>query len=134
MSEYVRLHMPSHPAANSKGYVYEHTVIAERVLGKRMPNGAAVHHVNENTRDNSHTNLVICQDRAYHKLLHVRARVVRAGANPNTHALCGQCGHAKPFEAFNKSTANKSFGRQRRCRECSRASFKQWWKTGRTAA
>ena len=41
-----------------------------------------VHHVNEIRSDNWKENLVICQDCAYHKLLHRRARALKA------------CGHA----------------------------------------
>lgn len=55
--------------------VYEHTYLAEKALGKPLPKGAVVHHLNELPWDN-HTplNLVICPDQAYHMLLHKRAR------------------------------------------------------------
>lgn len=72
-----------------------HVVIAERALGRRMPAGAEVHHVDGNKHNNARTNLVICQDRAYHFLLHARARVVRAGGDPNTQRVCGQCGRLR---------------------------------------
>ena len=62
-----------------------HIVIAETVIGKPLPKGAEVHHVDGDGYNNAHANLVICQDSAYHKLLHVRARVLKAGGDPNTH-------------------------------------------------
>lgn len=127
MSEYKRVLMPRHRLANSKGYVYEHVIIAEQALGKPLPPRADVHHVDENTKNNARTNLVICQDRGYHKLLHARARIVRVGGDPNTHALCGHCNRLKPFADFNKNMRHKSYGIQRRCRECSRSTFKDWW-------
>lgn len=53
-----------------------HIVAAEKALGRPLPPGVEVHHVNRNTRDNRPGNLVICQDRKYHHLLHVRQRAL----------------------------------------------------------
>jgi len=46
-------------------YAYEHKVRAEKALGNRLPPKAIVHH-------HSKTELVICQDQAYHLFLHRR--------------------------------------------------------------
>ncbi len=69
----------NHPRSGVKGYVYDHILVAESVLGKFLPKKAQVHHVNENPSDNRKENLVICEDDAYHKLLHQRARAFKAG-------------------------------------------------------
>lgn len=98
--------------------VYLHVLIAETALGHPLPAGAEVHHVDEDRTNNKNANLVICQDKAYHKLLHVRMRIVRAGGNPNTDKLCGDCGRARPLIAFNIRRGNKSTGRQSACRGC----------------
>ena len=68
-----------------------HVTIAEGALGHSLPVGAEVHHVDENKSNNRNSNLVICQDHAYHSLLHVRARVLRAGGDPNTQRICADC-------------------------------------------
>lgn len=94
-----------------------HAVIAERVLGKRLPAGAQVHHVDEDKTNNAHTNLVICQDRAYHALLHVRARVVRAGGDPNTQAICSRCERVKMATEFSVR-AKSGNGLNSFCRDC----------------
>lgn len=62
---------------------YEHVTVAERVLGKPLPPGAIVHHVDGNPANNAPSNLVICPDQAYHLLLHVRQRAIEACGNPN---------------------------------------------------
>ena len=76
-SAYIRRHVPDHPRADSWGYVDEHVLVAERALGKYLPTGAVVHHVNVDRRNNAPTNLVICENQTYHKLLHVRMNAHR---------------------------------------------------------
>jgi hypothetical protein len=95
-----------------------HIVIAERAIGRDLPAAAEVHHVDGDTRNNANTNLVICEDGAYHKLLHARARVVRAGGNPNTERICDRCRQLKAFSEFSKCS-RQSNGLQTRCRSCS---------------
>ena len=51
-----------------------HVALAEKALGKPLPKGAQVHHMN-GTKEGP---IVICQDAAYHKLLHVRMRALAA--------------------------------------------------------
>lgn len=122
MTMHKMVYRPSHPKASKSGDVYEHVIVAERALGRFMPAGSEIHHVDGNPRNNAASNLVICQDKAYHKLLHARTRVVRAGGNPNTQKICGYCRELKPFDAFGLMRANKSTGRQSRCLECGRIS------------
>ncbi len=74
-----------------RGQRAAHLVIAERALGKPLPIGAEVHHVDRNRHNNANTNLVICQDRSYHRLLHVRQKVYDAGGDPNTQRICHRC-------------------------------------------
>lgn len=62
---YVRL-------ANGTGAkVYEHTVIAERALGRKLRETEVVHHVDGDKTNNAPSNLLICT-RIYHIALHAR--------------------------------------------------------------
>jgi len=71
----------------------EHVLVAEKALGKPLPKGVEVHHVNEDKADNRPSNLVICPDRDYHRLLHVRTRAYDACG----HADWKRCWHCKQY-------------------------------------
>jgi hypothetical protein len=70
-TSYIKVYAPNHPSVKGK-YIYEHRLIAEKVLGRYLPDGAEVHHIDGNGLNNENDNLVICQNCEYHKLLHKR--------------------------------------------------------------
>ena len=112
---YVYVYLPDHPHANADGYVAEHVVVASRALGKRLPKGAIVHHVNENREDNQNTNLVICQSAGYHALLHARMRTLKERRTGTK--TCARCGQTKPFSEYHKHPGNH-LGLHPRCKRC----------------
>lgn len=79
-----------------------HVIVAEAALGKSLPQGAVIHHVDGNNQNNSPSNLVICQDQAYHMLLHARQRVYDAGGDPNTQKICTACKAVKSQSCFGR--------------------------------
>ena len=90
----------------------EHRVVVERVLGRHLDQRHPVHHVDGNKTNNATHNLVVCEDAEYHALLHRRARVVMAGGDPDTQALCSKCRRLKP----SNDVVSGSY-----CRDCRRA-------------
>lgn len=71
-------------------FQYGHREIAEKALGKALPVGAIVHHVDEDTANNDPNNLVICPNHLYHMLLHRRAAALDACGNA-TYVKCRHC-------------------------------------------
>src|SRR5436190_13794539 len=117
-----------HARPNNEGVVQVHIVVVEKALGHRLPLRAETHHVDGNKHNNANRNLVICQDHAYHALLHLRTRVVKAGGNPNLEKCCAGCDHPKPFAAFpRRNTKGCTYGLDNYCRECKRRKFSAWY-------
>lgn len=71
---YPVLYMPEHPRAKSNGYVREHIVVAERILGRSLKDGEVVHHINENKRDNTPENLMVFSSHSEHMRYHWELR------------------------------------------------------------
>jgi len=96
-----------------RGHIAEHVEVAEKALGHPLPSGAEVHHVNNDGRDNRGGNLVICQDKSYHQMLHRRARVIRAGY-PASWVRCKYCLEYGPEDTMYHHTSSYSY-RHRGC-------------------
>ena len=92
-----------------------HRIRAERALGRPLPWGVQVHHVDGTVGD--HSQLVICESDRYHKLLHARTRIVTLGGNPNTQKWCPQCEALKPRTEFSKNRVMYA-GLSNLCRPC----------------
>jgi HNH endonuclease len=99
---------------------YEHIGAAERALGRKLPVGSQVHHVDGNKLNNLNVNLVICPNQKYHRLLHCRESVIRAGGDPNTQKICCGCREVLPKTEFSTRPSYWD-GYSGECRNCTNA-------------
>lgn len=69
---YILIYLPTHPRAINSGsftgYVYEHIVVAEDIIGRPLNNGDVVHHLDLNRSNNSPDNLLVLSGPMHAKL------------------------------------------------------------------
>lgn len=70
---YVLAYCPLHPNAHKDGYVFFHTVIVERELGRYLTENEVVHHINRIRDDNRPENLML-MDKKEHMSMHMIER------------------------------------------------------------
>jgi len=77
---YTYILQENHPRAKSNvtNYVPRSHLVVEAIMGKCLPDKAVVHHVDENRKNDFPNNLVVCEDKTYHALLHQRLRALKA--------------------------------------------------------
>lgn len=63
---YRYVYRPDHPNATKRGYVLEHRLVVEAVLGRLLRRGEVVHHVDGDRLNNSKENLMVFGSNAKH--------------------------------------------------------------------
>lgn len=108
---YVRILKKDHPRSDINGYVKEHILIVESIFGGSLPSGSSIHHVNEIRSDNRPENLVLCQDEAYHHLLHDRMKAKKECEN----ASWRKCHYCKQYDDPIRLSLNGSSAYHQKC-------------------
>jgi len=100
--------MPNHPNSHN-GYVPEHRLISERILGRILKSTEVVHHYGEH---NDNARLVVCESQGYHALLHARARAL----SESGHANYRKCKFCKQYDDPINLMVNDRSSQHRGCR------------------
>lgn len=104
---YVLVWAPDHHRADTRRQALEHLLVAEEALGHALPARAEVHHINGVRHDNRPSNLVICEDAAYHMLLHMRSEALSACGNA-AWRKCRRCWRWSPPEDMYAAKSNRA--------------------------
>ena len=117
-----------HPRANHFGFIAEHLLVAERALGRPIPIKHPVYHIDRNRANNNSSNLVICEDRVYHKLIKGRGIAFMACGHGNWR----KCPWCKSWDDPAELVEYGEFAYHRRCldslREKARLSARKTYK------
>ncbi|MEN6325822.1 MAG: HNH endonuclease [Syntrophomonas sp.] len=106
---YVLVKMPGHPMADSRGYVYEHRLVAERKLGRPLLPGEIVHHKDGYKQNDSDENIEVEVNIAFHLAQHRNSNSRRKNpGEPNQLIECA-CGCGQKFCKYDLSGRPRKF-------------------------
>ena len=93
---YVMIRNSKHPRARHNGYVLEHILVAEQMLGRPLLPGEEIHHINEKRSDNRPENLKIYSTHSEHFQTHLplvpaTQDVCSCGKKVQAKGLCSRC-------------------------------------------
>lgn len=77
LNGYIAVYMPEHERAFDNGCVYEHVLVAEEILGRKLKPEECVHHKDKDRTNNSPDNLMIFQTNEDHIAYHGGAEVIQ---------------------------------------------------------
>lgn len=97
---------PCHHLSDSKGYAYEHRVVAEQKIGRRLRPCEQVHHLDGDKTNNDPSNLVICTGRGHRVYHRASESSLRLPGERNPLIRCS-CGCGQQFRKYDR------YGRKR---------------------
>lgn len=70
---YVSVYFPDHPCSTEDGYIMEHILVMEALIGRHLKDDECVHHINGNRNDNRKENLKL-MTKSEHMSFHTKKR------------------------------------------------------------
>jgi len=99
---YVKVYIGrKHPWSDSKGYAYEHRLVAAKILGRWPKRNEIIHHINGDKVDNRRENIKITHGNHGHYLHHRKNHRLRNPGEPNITVSC-ECGCGNTFRKYDQ--------------------------------
>lgn len=97
-----------HHLADVRGYAYEHRLVAEKKLGRRLRKGEVAHHINHDKADNRESNIEVMGPWAHRVEHRTRDIGLRNPGDPNPLVSCA-CGCGETFTEFDAQHRPRRF-------------------------
>lgn len=100
---YIKIYVGyDHVGSDANGYVYEHRMVASKILGRWPKRCEIVHHINGDRKDNRLENLKIVKGNGDHYVHHRKRKDLRFPGEENIEVAC-ECGCGKTFIKYDGS-------------------------------
>jgi hypothetical protein len=98
----------NHHLSDVRGYAYEHRLVAEQKIGRRLINGEIVHHKNGDKKDNRPCNLEVVTGNWDHYVKHRSRTDLRFPDEENPIVEC-ECGCGETFRKYDAGNRPRRF-------------------------
>lgn len=92
-----------HHLADVRGYAYEHRLVAEEKIGRKLEPGEQVHHLNGIKRDNRPENVEVMKSIAHHQNQHRKNQSKRRLADQESPMVQCACGCGEWFNRYDST-------------------------------
>ena len=89
-----------HHLADCRGYAYEHRIVAEQKIGRKLKKGEQVHHKDDNRENNNPDNLKVTKSGAHHLFLHRKEGSNKKHPDQNNYKVLCMCGCGESFYKY----------------------------------
>jgi hypothetical protein len=98
-----------HHLADVRGYAYEHRIVAEKKLGRKLKPKEQVHHNDENKLNNSEENLIVTKSIRHHRLLHRKKVTDLKMPDEQNRVITCSCGCGRSFLKYDSSNRPRKY-------------------------
>lgn len=111
---YVLIYEPHHPDSPKNGWMFEHRLVMEKMIGRRLTSAEVVHHLDHDGRNNAPSNLVLESSKGTHLAAHHSAEGVAARLAGYPRCRCGA------RTAYGEAVCWKCWSMSQTCPSCGR--------------